>query len=196
MKETGLMVPAIMITGYPTIKTALRALRLGATDYLAKPFTRKELLGPVARALRRAHGGAIQNVRDTMVPPEMRDDHEEPDVDLAPGDRVHLRRHSWAVYCEDGSVEVGIGASFLATIGTIDSIELPSEADLVEQGYVAFRLRTRGGEEHGVFMPLSGRVLKANEEALEDPSRITAETWLIRLAPDRLENELSLLVRG
>ena len=46
-------IPAIMITGYPTIRTALLALRLGASDYIPKPFTRKELLSPVRRALRK-----------------------------------------------------------------------------------------------------------------------------------------------
>ena len=46
--------PVIMITGYATMRTALQALRKGAFDYIAKPFTRAELLGVVARASRRA----------------------------------------------------------------------------------------------------------------------------------------------
>ena len=53
MKERKIETPAIMITGYPTIKTAVEALRLGAVDYIPKPFTRKELLNPLNRALRR-----------------------------------------------------------------------------------------------------------------------------------------------
>jgi two-component system, NtrC family, response regulator PilR len=33
-------IPVIMITGYATMRTALQALRQGAFDYIAKPFTR------------------------------------------------------------------------------------------------------------------------------------------------------------
>lgn len=44
--------PAVlMVTGYPSIGSAVEAMRLGAEDYLAKPFTKKELLEAVASAL-------------------------------------------------------------------------------------------------------------------------------------------------
>jgi len=44
--------PAVlMITGYPSIGSAVEAMRLGAEDYLAKPFTKKELLEAVRSAL-------------------------------------------------------------------------------------------------------------------------------------------------
>ncbi|MBD3401755.1 response regulator [candidate division GN15 bacterium] len=45
----------IMITGYPSINRAVQAVRLGATDYLEKPFTDDELFGAVDRALDRLH---------------------------------------------------------------------------------------------------------------------------------------------
>ena len=41
----------IMITGYPTIEGAVEAVKSGAEDYLAKPFTNTELLDAVGRAL-------------------------------------------------------------------------------------------------------------------------------------------------
>ena len=198
MKARGFQVPTMMVTGYPTIKTALQALRLGAVDYIAKPFTRKELLGPVNRALRRGSPAAAGGIRDTMppVPSETADGIDPPAATLAPGDRVHLRRHSWAVYNQDGTVDVGIGASFLSGVGTIASVDLPSEADLVEQGYVGLRVTSAESEEHGVFVPLSGRVVAINAAAVATPGSIDAETWLIRIVPDRLEAELSHLVRG
>jgi DNA-binding NtrC family response regulator len=43
----------IMITGYPSIGGAVKAVRLGASDYLEKPFTDDELFGAVERALER-----------------------------------------------------------------------------------------------------------------------------------------------
>jgi len=41
----------IMITGYSTVQTAVEAIKLGATDYIPKPFTPDELLNAVNKAL-------------------------------------------------------------------------------------------------------------------------------------------------
>ncbi len=44
-------VEVMMITGYPSIGSAVDAVRMGAEDYLAKPFTDEELYGAVERVL-------------------------------------------------------------------------------------------------------------------------------------------------
>ncbi len=41
----------IMITGYPTMKTTVQSMQIGAFDYLPKPFLPTELRSVVARAL-------------------------------------------------------------------------------------------------------------------------------------------------
>lgn len=46
----------VVITGYATIGGAVEALRTGAEDYLAKPFTDEELREAVERALRKLRG--------------------------------------------------------------------------------------------------------------------------------------------
>lgn len=45
----------LMITGYPSIGGAVEAVQLGAEDYLAKPFTKKELLETVKITLNKLH---------------------------------------------------------------------------------------------------------------------------------------------
>lgn len=195
IRELGLDVPTLMITGYPSIRTAVQALRLGAVDYLAKPFTRQELLGPVNRTLRLA-GEDREAPPPAQEPPPHADGFEEPQLRIRPGERFFLRKHSWVVYQQDGTVRVGIERSFLHGIGTITSIELPEETDLVEQGFTGIRLRTTADEEHGVFMPLSGQVMAVNEKAAAAPSEIGPATWLLLLLPVNLEAELAMLLRG
>jgi DNA-binding NtrC family response regulator len=50
-KETEVM----MITGYPTIEGAVKAVKTGAEEYLTKPFTDQELFSAVRRSLDKLH---------------------------------------------------------------------------------------------------------------------------------------------
>jgi len=45
----------IMITGYPTVEGAVKAVKTGAEEYLTKPFTDEELLAAVRRAMDKLH---------------------------------------------------------------------------------------------------------------------------------------------
>jgi len=194
MRAKGYDVPVLMITGYPTIRTALEALRLGAVDYVSKPFTREEVLGPVQRTLRRP--AAPSPAPPAGTAPADADRMATPQPEPVPGDRFFLREHSWAVYQQDGTVAIGIEASFLDTLDRLASLELPSEDDLIEQGFVGFKLTTASGERHNVFVPLSGRVVSVNQAALTDFSSVGVGTWLVRIQPQRPEIELPLLVKS
>lgn len=183
MKERQIETPAIMITGYPTIKTAVEALRLGAVDYIPKPFTRKELLNPLNRALRRTS--------EAKYWPEP--DGEHPDAaSPQPGDCYYLPGHAWAVYRQDGAMDVGVEASFLTVLPPVEEITLPSEKSLVEQGLASIRI-TGQGEDHCVFMPLSGQVVAINEPLTKKTAELDADTWLIRIVPSDLDKEIGLL---
>ena len=41
----------LMITAYPTVETAVESMKLGAADYIAKPFVPEDLLATVTRLL-------------------------------------------------------------------------------------------------------------------------------------------------
>jgi DNA-binding NtrC family response regulator len=43
LKQSGVATPVIIITGFSTVQTAVEAMRLGAADYVSKPFTPEEL---------------------------------------------------------------------------------------------------------------------------------------------------------
>jgi len=51
IRENFKDIEVMMITGYPTIGGAIDAVKTGAQEYLAKPFTDEELFGAVGRAL-------------------------------------------------------------------------------------------------------------------------------------------------
>jgi len=52
--------PVLIMTSYASVRSAVEAMKLGAVDYIAKPFDHDELLATVAKILRSA--GASQGV--------------------------------------------------------------------------------------------------------------------------------------
>lgn len=54
VKESGLLIPVVMITGGPNIETASEALRLGAYDYIPKPIFQDTLLRVARIALKQS----------------------------------------------------------------------------------------------------------------------------------------------
>ena len=52
VKENFPKIPVLLMTGYSSLNTAIEALRLGASDYLIKPCSKKEVFASVARCLK------------------------------------------------------------------------------------------------------------------------------------------------
>jgi glycine cleavage system H lipoate-binding protein len=183
LRARGCSTPILMITGYPTIRTAVQAMRLGAVDYVAKPFTRKELLSPVKRALR------LEDEPSRAEPADI------PRLDsLLPGAVAFLPHHAWARFEQDGTFSIGIEQSFLRAAGTPIAITPREDLEMIEQGFVGIVLTSAEGDAHGVAMPLSGQVIDLNQEAFSKPSEIAPDTWLLRVLPSQLNDELPLLV--
>lgn len=52
----------IIITGYPSVSSAISAVRLGVEDYLRKPFTDDELVSVVGEALQGSEKGSVEHL--------------------------------------------------------------------------------------------------------------------------------------
>ncbi|MFB3852704.1 MAG: response regulator [Vicinamibacterales bacterium] len=57
----------VVFTGYANVSTARESLKLGAFDYVPKPFTAQELRDVVANALKRAEDGSSASMLDLMA---------------------------------------------------------------------------------------------------------------------------------
>jgi DNA-binding NtrC family response regulator len=70
IKRAKPSLPVVIITGYATVKSSVQAMKLGAADYIEKPFTPDQLLKSVASALDIA-ATQVPEVQDLIHKAEM-----------------------------------------------------------------------------------------------------------------------------
>lgn len=197
IREDKPEIPTIMITGFATIQNATQAMKIGAVEYLPKPFTRSELRGAVFRAMRRrslpaevraaiAESGAVETRTGTSA------------TTTEPGSVYRVPEHTWLKIDHDGNVIVGMDPVFALTLGTLRDFELPMENELIEQGRTCLRAEDHEGIAHALCSPVSGRVLQVNDDVgknldlvLNDPE---GSGWLFKVQPMDLVTELESLV--
>jgi DNA-binding NtrC family response regulator len=73
IRQANIELPVVMITGFSTEDNAIRALRLGATDFLKKPFDMDELLSLIHKKLELAQ----QRKLDIASRPRMEDQRKQ-----------------------------------------------------------------------------------------------------------------------
>jgi two-component system, LuxR family, response regulator FixJ len=61
LKACGSLFPVVIMTGHGDIPLAVEAMKLGALDFLEKPFEDDRLIGMIEAALRQAVSGAKSN---------------------------------------------------------------------------------------------------------------------------------------
>lgn len=61
LKDNYPEIDVIMITGYPSIESTVKAIKLGAFDYIQKPFTIEELMGRIIKVEEYRKGKTISD---------------------------------------------------------------------------------------------------------------------------------------
>jgi len=185
-------IPVIMITGYATINTALKATQLGAFDYIAKPFSKAELRGVISRA------AEIALKADLTF--EKTADGEEIAGETGSGRHDAFKTigdKTWLVMQDDGTVLLGVERSFLHAVGRIQTVFLPSKGDRLRQGSVYFQIFSSDLRAHTVISPLSGTIVEINEQIVNKPESLIedpyGEGWLVKIRPSNFERERKLL---
>ncbi len=184
LKDSRPEVLVIMVTGYPTIKTAVQSVKMGAFDYLPKPFTPADLRGLVGRAFKRAERDAAGT--------------EEAAALKIPENYYYMLGHTWIKTEPQNRATVGVVHEFLKTVGIITQLELPKVGDVVSQGNICGKITDAEGLTHRIWSPASGRVTEVNVKLLEDTSLLRQDPYqggyLFRIETSNLEEDIKGLL--
>ncbi len=182
LRQTDPEVPVLIITGYPSIPNAAAAMRLGASDYVTKPFTSEEITR------------AVQRVLATRPEPVEVGTAEEPAAaDVGSDEQVLFWHESWFRLEADGSACVGVVLSGLAHANRI-AIRLPKIGEVVYQGLPMASVAAEDSPPVFIPAPISGVVVAVNESLPQHTDWLVSdpcgEGWLACVCSTRYEEEL------
>jgi CheY-like chemotaxis protein len=193
IKSKNPEIPVIIITGYAMLENAVKSFKVGAFDFIPKPFDLEELSGVVLRAMN--YLSLIQNSDNQKKRFSLLNGKKTGSVQTET--RYYLGQHSWAKIDSDNAITIGIGDTFSGKMGEIQKIELPFINSEVWQGNMCVRIISQKNRIHMVWAPLSGKIIGINPTIEQNLNLINTdpynEGWLIKIIPTNLKNELKNL---
>jgi DNA-binding response OmpR family regulator len=175
-------VPVLIITGYPSIPNAAAVMRLGACDYVTKPFTVAEVTWAVQRVLNMQH--AVSGEDESAA-------QEREAVVAAMANIQTLFWHeSWVQLAVDGSASVGAVLPGLRGV-SIAGIRMPRIGEVVYQGLPLAGVSVSGKPMLLVPSPISGVVAGTNDLLVRRPNVLArdpcGEGWIACICATRNE---------
>ena len=187
LREKKPDVPVMIMTGYPSMPDMEAALRLGASDYVTKPFTPEEITQAVKRMLKCAspdEQGRLASASEV----------DEADVGQAGPEEFQFLGRSWVQIEEDGSARVGAVLTG-SQMTTAEKVRLPAVGDVLYQGLPLAAVIVDGSPQVIISAAVSGVVVAVNGQLADNPSLLWTdpcrEGWIACVCTTRFEEEIS-----
>lgn len=198
----------IIITGYSSAGSAIEAMKLGAADFIPKPFTPDELSIPLKEALKR--NNPIGGEGNIVAEPVIRKVKIEEEI-------KELKYVKWtpeffkpAYFSEWMGVQIGkdetarivLNNMFFELKGKVKYIDLPQAGEEVDTDNPSIRIFYTSRETSLTHMesfcsPISGKVVEVNPFATRKINTVNEDPlhsgWLIRIEPSRFPEDLNML---
>lgn len=182
LKESKIVQPnldVVIITGYPTLDDAREAVRLGAFEFIEKPFT-PEFMMNVAQK--------IFNNRGWILRKAFIDEFRNEIVSLRDSENpvIYYKEGTWARPINSGVWEIGCDVRYWLLSGQLAYIELPDSLPAVVAGEPFAKILSGGGQTEDLLSPMTGKVIELNTQANAAMSALVrdnlSEGWLLWLA--------------
>lgn len=167
----------VMITGYPTLEDAKESIRLGAVEFIEKPFTPDFMINVAKRVFDRRgwilRKALIEQFRDYITP-------------LGDKRIVYYKEGVWTKPAEDGLWEMGCDVRYWLLSGALVYIDFIKGMEVVKAGEPFARLLTSIGQINDLTSPVTAHIRALNTRANEVVATLSrtylSEGWLLRLA--------------
>jgi CheY-like chemotaxis protein len=193
-------IDVIVITGFASIETAVETVKVGAMDYVEKPFTEDELLGFLKTALIKRQDNLEKQMRHRirLIKPGTTESKSKFDLNVPAGVFVS-RQHAWAKIEMNGMVRIGPDDLVRKIFEKIDHVELPQANQIINKGETLFSMNY-GDYKLDIPAPLSGKITSVNSEHAEHPEWLAIKpfelSWMCGIEPLNLAKELTDLSIG
>ena len=177
--------PVILMTGFPSVPSAVSAIRLGAAGYVTKPFTPEEITQAVHRFAAQ-HGVVASGASGTG---------DAPAAVADPNTSVPTRFWHDAWLRQEPNSDYRCGATVAGLQeGDIQQVRLPKIGGVVYQGLPIASLAARDGREHLLLAPATGVVTAVHTELAEHGDWLVSDPcgagWIAEISATRDEDEL------
>lgn len=182
LKEARIIKPktdVVIITGYPTLEDARESSKLGAAEYIEKPFTPDFMLN-VAKKVFDTRGwilrqAFIDEFRDYVSP--LRD--RENAV-------IFYKEGTWARPSKDGLWEIGCDLRYWLLSGNLMYVEYIKNIDKLKAGQPFANIYSSSGEARELLSPMNAELKEINTKANDVMTALLkdhlSEGWLLWLA--------------
>ncbi len=175
--------PVAIVTGYPSMDTAIESVKLHASDYILKPFTPEEILQSVNKIIPQ------EVIPGTVVKHKL-----EKILDWEPLHKpIQFNKIAWMQQGKDGSVRVGGQLpNFISS--KMNDLLHPEVNDITYPGLPLAGVVLSDNSRVMIPSPLSGKIIEINHKLAVNPSVIKEnsfdESWIARIEPADIEKDL------
>jgi len=178
--------PVIIVTGYPSVDTAVESIKLGVADYLMKPFTPEEIMKSLKRAIPeiKIHAKEEEKALDKKIDIE--------DWETS-GEEIRFYESAWLQHGKDGSVRVGGQPSHLID-ESIQRVKIPAINDTINRGLPLAEVSLSNNSKLVIPSPVTGKIVSVNYRLEINPSILEQPDfdngWIAVIEPADLEKDL------
>lgn len=174
----------VIITGYPTLEDAKEAIRLGAFEYLEKPFTPEFMMNVAKR---------VFDKRGWILRKAFIDQFKEYITPLSDLDEktIYYKEGMWARPIRGGLWEIGFDIRHWLLGGQLLFVEIFENIEL-SVGRPFARILSGEGHIHEMKAPMSGAVKESNTKVNDTLCSLVRDClsegwlmWLVRISPEK-----------